>query len=65
MTLTSALPCYALIKEAIAMIEILGIIVIIGTLVIAGQQGEHETGKISVILLCGFMLLYLLAEIKY
>ena len=47
------------------MLEILGIIVIIGTLVIAGQQGEHETGKISVILLCGFMLLYLLAEIKY
>ncbi len=47
------------------MLEFLGIIVIIGTLVIAGRQGENETGKISGILLCGFLLIYLLAEIKY
>lgn len=47
------------------MFEILGIIVIVGTLVLAGRQGEHETGKIITILLCGFMLLSLLAEIKY
>lgn len=47
------------------MLEILGIIVIVGTLVLAGRQGEHETGKIVTILLCGFMLLSLLAELKY
>lgn len=47
------------------MFEFLGIIVIVGTLVLAGRQGEHETGKIVTILLCGFMCLSLLAEIKY
>jgi|GEM_PF-3738288 len=47
------------------MLEFLGLVVIIGTLVIAGRQGENETGKIIAIILCGFMLLSLLAEIKY
>ena len=52
-------------EEAIAMLEFLGIVMVIGTLVLAGRQGEHETGKIITIILCGFMLLSLLAEIKY
>lgn len=47
------------------MLEFLGIVVVIGTLVLAGRQGEHETGKIITIILCGFMLLSLLAKIKY
>lgn len=47
------------------MLDFLGIVVLVGTLVIAGRQGEHETGKIITILLCGFMLISLLAEIKY
>lgn len=47
------------------MLDFLGIVVVVGTLVIAGRQGEHETGKIITILLCGFMLISLLAEIKY
>jgi len=54
-----------LTKEVDALLEILGLVVIIGTLVIAGRQGENETGKIIAIILCGFMLLSLLAEIKY
>ncbi len=47
------------------MFEFLGLIVIVGTLVTAGRQGEHETGKILIILLCGFMLLSSLAKLKY
>lgn len=47
------------------MLDFLGIAVVVGTLVIAGRQGEHETGKIITIIICGFMLLSLLAEIKY
>ena len=47
------------------MIEILGIIVIIGTLVLAGRQGENETAKIITIFLCGYMILSFLAELKY
>lgn len=47
------------------MLDFLGIVVIIGTLVIAGKQGEHETGKIFSILLCGFMLLSAIAKLKY
>lgn len=47
------------------MFELLGFIVIVGTLVIAGRQGEHETGKIFIILLCGFMLFSALAKLKY
>lgn len=47
------------------MLDFLGIVVVVGTLVIAGRQGEHEIGKIITILLCGFMLISLLAEIKY
>lgn len=47
------------------MLDFWGIVVLVGTLVIAGRQGEHETGKIITILLCGFMLISLLAEIKY
>lgn len=46
------------------MIEILLIIVIVGTLVLAGRQGEHETGKIVIILLFGFVLFSLLLQIK-
>ena len=37
------------------MFELLGFIVIVGTLVIAGRQGENEMGKVFLILLCGFM----------
>lgn len=47
------------------MLDVLGIIVIIGTLVIAGRQGEHEMGKVFIILLCGFMLLSSIAKLKY
>jgi len=47
------------------MLDVLGIIVIIGTLVIAGRQGEHEMGKVFIILLCGFMLLSVIAKLKY
>lgn len=47
------------------MLEFLGIVVVIGTLVLAGRQGEHEIGKIIAIILCGLMLISLLAKIKY
>ncbi len=47
------------------MLDVLGIIVIIGTLIIAGRQGEHEMGKVFIILLCGFMLLSAIAKLKY
>lgn len=47
------------------MFDILGIIVIVGTLFIAGRQGENEMGKVFVILLCGFMLLSAIAKLKY
>ena len=47
------------------MLDFLGLVVIICTLVIAGRQGENETGKIITIILCGLMLLSLFAEIKY
>lgn len=47
------------------MFELLAFIVIVGTLVIAGRQGEHEMGKVFVILLCGFMLLSAIAKLKY
>ncbi len=47
------------------MLDFLGIVVIISTLVLAGRQGEYEIAKIITIILCGFMLLSLLAKIKY
>lgn len=36
---------------------------VIGTLVLACRQGEHETDKIITILLCGFMFISLSAKI--
>lgn len=47
------------------MLEIIGIIIIIGTLVIAGRQPENATGTIICILLVGFMLLSAVAELMY
>lgn len=47
------------------MFELLAFIVIVGTLVVAGRQGEHEMGKVFVIILCGFMLLSAIAKLKY
>ena len=47
------------------MLYVLGIIVIVRTLVIAGRRGENEIGKVFVIFLCGFMLLSAIAKLKY
>ena len=47
------------------MLEIISIIIIIGTLVIAGRQPENAIGKIICILLVGFMLLSAVAELMY
>lgn len=47
------------------MFELVGFIVIVGTLVFAGRQGENEMGKVFVILLCGFMLFSAIAKLKY
>ena len=47
------------------MFELLGIVVVAITLIMAGRQGENEIGNIFLIVLCGFMLLSALAELKY
>lgn len=47
------------------MLEIFGILIIVGTIIIAGRQPENATGKIICIFLVGFMLLSAIAELKY
>ncbi len=46
------------------MLEFIGIIVVVGTIIIAGNQRANETGKIIGIVFVGLSLLNLLATIK-
>lgn len=65
MILISAQPCYVQTEEIIAMLEFLGIAVIIGTIILVGRQRANDTGTIIEIILCGYMLISLLAKMKY
>lgn len=47
------------------MFDLLGSIVIVGTFVIVGRQAKDEIGKILLILICGFILLSTIANLKY